>query len=170
MKFRILASALSFTPFLIAPAFGADYAQPAPPAQTEAAAPAQAGAPSAKAEHKTPLAKDMDKINWAMRKLRKQIDDPASNASSLDLVAKVRAAAEDATGQTPSWAAEKPEAARAKFVADFQADMKDFVGKVDSLAAALQANDNAGAAKIYKDLLSAERQGHKEFRKPKAQQ
>jgi soluble cytochrome b562 len=173
MKFRTLASRLCFVPFLMVPAFGVEYGQPAP-APTEVAAPAVAPAPAGTAsstpEHKTPLAKDMDKIGSAMRKLRKQIDDPASNASSLALVSQVRAAAEAAAGETPAWAAEKPEADRAKFVADFRSDMKDFVGKVDSLAAALDANDNAAAAKIYKDLISAERDGHKEFRKPKPQQ
>jgi hypothetical protein len=165
MKFRVPISSLCFAAFLLVPAFGAAYGQPAP-APTP---PTQPGA-AAQPEHKTPLAKDMDQIGGAMRKLRKQIGDPASNASSLALVAQFRAAAVSAAGETPAWAAEQPDADRAKFVADFQSDMKDFVIKVDSLAAALNANDNAGAAAIYKDLISSESKGHKEFRKPKPKQ
>ena len=109
-------------------------------------------------------------MNSAVKKLRHQIDDASQNASSLDLVAQIRSAAVAASGETPPWAAEKSDADRPGFVADFQSDMKEFVGKVDALAAALKADDNATAAKLFKGLLGAERQGHKEFRKPKPQQ
>jgi soluble cytochrome b562 len=111
----------------------------------------------------------MHKIGAAVRKLRLQIKDPASNASSLELVAEIRAAAVAASTETPAWAAEQPEAKRADFVADFQSDMKDFIGKVDALAAALKADDNAAAVDGLKALLNAEKDGHKEFRKPRPQ-
>lgn len=158
MKFPILAAALLLAPLLMTQTVRAQ------------ATPPPAGAPPQGEEPKTQLQKDMDQISSAVKKLRHQIDDASRNASSLDLVAQIRSAASDAAGQTPSWAAEKPEADRAKFVADFQSDIKEFIGKVDALAGALKADDNAGAAKGLKELFAAEHQGHKEFRKPKPQQ
>lgn len=152
MKFRFVVSGLLLAQIV---AFQAVRAQPPGPP------------PSNWSEPKTPLEKDMHQIASAVRKLKKQIGDADQNASSLDLVAQIRAAAVAASGETPSYAADKPESERAAFVADFQSDMKDFVAKVDTLADALKANDNDSAAKIFKDLLDAERKGHKEFQKPK---
>jgi cytochrome c556 len=164
MKISALALGLALLPILAGPPLRA---QDAPP-------PGPDGAPAWKHpgddEPKTPLAKDMHKIASALRKLRRQVDDPDSNAASLDLVATIRAAAVAASGETPAFASEQPEATRAKFVADFQSDMKEFVGKVDALAADLKANDNDAAAKDLKALFAAEKAGHKEFRKPKPPQ
>jgi cytochrome c556 len=161
MKTFTLAFSLVLLPAFTAPALRA---QDAPP-------PGPDGPPawqhSWRDEPKTPLAKDMHKIASAVRKLSRQIGDPDSNPASLDLVATIRAAAVAASGETPAFASDQPEATRAKFVADFQSAMKEFVGKVDTLAADLKANDNDAAAKDLKALVAAERAGHKEFRKPR---
>jgi len=111
----------------------------------------------------------MHRISSAVRKLRLQIKDPAQNASSLELVGEIRAAAVAASTETPAWAAEQPADKQAGFVADFHSDMKEFIGKVDALAAALKADDNAAAADGLKALLAAEKDSHKEFRKPRPQ-
>ena len=44
----------------------------------------------------TDIEKDMHKIGRAYRQLRKQVNDPAQNASSLELVAAIKAGALDA--------------------------------------------------------------------------
>jgi soluble cytochrome b562 len=168
MKFHSIAPGLFLLSVLAAPAFGVEYAPAPPPAPPPDGAPAWT--PPGDDEPKTPLAKDMHKIASAVRKLRSKISDPANNASSLGLVAQIRAAAVDASSLTPAFAADQPADKRADFVADFQSDMKEFVGKVDILAAALTANDNAAAAADFKALLTAEKAGHKEFRKPRPPQ
>ncbi len=161
MKFHTLAYSLLLLPVLVAPAVAAQYAQP------PAAAPA--GPPGGKEAPDTPLAKDMHKIGAAVKKLRLQIKDPSQNDSSLGLVAEIRAAAVAASTETPAYAADQPAEKRVEFVADFQSDMKEFIGKVDALADALKTNDNAAAVDGLKALFAAEKEGHKEFRKPRPQ-
>lgn len=164
MRFPSLAYSLLLLPILVAPAIRAQDGPPPPPPQG-----APAWGPGGKEEPKTPLAKDMHRIASAIKKLRLQIKDPASNASSLELVGEIRDAAVAASTETPAFAAEQPAEKRADFVADFHSDIKEFIGKVDALAAALKANDNAAAADGFKALLAAEKEGHKEFRKPRPQ-
>jgi cytochrome c556 len=150
MKFHILFSSLSL---LLAVATTTVRADPSPPA-------------APKQEEKTPLEKQMDRIRKSMRSLRSQIDDPAKNDSSLLFVATVHDAATTALNLTPAKADDFSGADRDLFIAHFQAAMKEFIAAVDRLTAALNANDNAEAAKIYKELPGLEKKDHKEFRRP----
>lgn len=115
----------------------------------------------------TELGDKMDKLNSAYKKLRKQIPDPTKNEDSLKQVAIVRQAAEDGMKLTPAKAADVPEADRAKFVADFQAEMKKFLGMVDDLQTALKANDNVAAQKAFDAMAQEQKDAHKQFRKQK---
>jgi hypothetical protein len=141
----------------------------APGLRAQAPAPAPT-VPAAKDDGDTELGDKMDKVSSAYKKLRKQIPDATQNEASLKQVAIIHDAATDALKLTPAKAADLPEADRAKFVADFQAEMKKFIGKVDDLAAALKANDNATAQKIFDDMGQQEKDDHKEFRKQKKKQ
>jgi len=133
-------------------------------AQDAASKPAPA---AAKDDGDTELGDKMDKVNGAYKKLRKQLPDATQNEASLKQVAIIHDAATDALNLTPAKAADLPEADRAKFVSDFQAEMKKFIGKVDDLAAALKANDNATAQKIFDEMGQEEKDAHKQFRKQK---
>jgi soluble cytochrome b562 len=157
MKSPYIASSLLLA-LLAAPLALAQDAPPAAPAPSGEAAPAK--------PKKTELAKDMDKINRAQRTLRKQVADASQNESSLALVATIHDAAVAASSETPAWTADQPQADQAKFVADFHAKMKDFIGDIDKLSAALKAGDNAGAAKLLAGLGQDEKAGHKQFKKP----
>jgi cytochrome c556 len=133
------------------------------------AAPILAFAQEHKHEHKEPeteLGNTMDKMNGAWRKLKKQVADPASNAGSLELVATISAAADKALTFTPARAADVPAADRAKFTADYQAQMKDFIAQIAKLGAALKANDNAAAAALVQKMGAMQKEGHKEFKRP----
>jgi len=158
MKYRPFASLLPLVLLLSAAVVHAQDAAPAAPADSSAAA--------HKPEKKTALQKDMDKINRAVRTLKKQISDASKNEPSLALVATIHDAAVAASTETPIWTADQPEADQAKFVADFQAQSKDFIGDVDKLSAALTAGDNAAAAADLATLGRDEKSGHKKFRKP----
>ena len=114
----------------------------------------------------TELGKTMGKLNGAWRKIRKQAADAASNAASLEQVAIVKAAAEKALTLTPAKVADVPAADQAKFVADFQAQMKDFIVLADQLAAAFTANDNAAAQALIQKMGAAQKEGHKNFKRP----
>lgn len=150
---------------LLAPSLVAILALVSLPLGAQAPAPAPAG-PAAKGEPKTALEKQMDRINRAVKALRKQISDPARNASSLALLATVQDAAAAATKLSPAKADDYTGAEKAKFIADYQAGMKDFQAGVDKVAASLRADDNAAAAAGLKHLYSLERKDHKQFRRP----
>ena len=119
-----------------------------------------------KNEDKTDLEKQMDIVNKSARALRKQINDATQNDASLALVAKIHDAADAASKLTPKKAADLEGADKDKFMADFQAGMKEFIDHVDQLTAALKSGDNAGAAKVFQGLFALEKKDHKEFRKP----
>lgn len=117
-------------------------------------------------EH-TELGDHMEKMGHAFRQLNRQIADPAKNEDSLKQVAIIRQNAEAAAKLTPAKAADVPAADRAKFVAEYQEDMKRFLADVDKLEAALKAGNNQEAAPLVKTLKKDMDSGHKEFRKKK---
>ena len=53
---------------------------------------------------------------------------------------------------------------QAKFVADFQTQMKNFIADIGKLEAALKAGDNDAATKLVDTLNADQRQGHTDFR------
>lgn len=118
-----------------------------------------------KKSDETELGNTMEKMNGAWRKVRKQAPDAASNASSLELVATIKACAEKALTFKPARIEDVPAADREKFVAEFQKDMKEFIGLVGQLEAAFKANDNAAAQELIKKMGAAQKEGHKEFKR-----
>jgi soluble cytochrome b562 len=113
----------------------------------------------------TELGKRMETMGHAFKKLRKQIGDASQNASSLELIATARSAAEEALKFTPEKTETLPEAERPKFIADYQDGIKQLIAKFDDLSAALKANNNEEAQKIFKDIGSFQRKEHHEFQK-----
>lgn len=115
----------------------------------------------------TPIEKDMHRMAHAFRRLHKQAADPSMNASSLELVATIRAGAEDARTHTPLRAADIPADKRAAFVAQFREKMGQFIDVVDRLAAALKAGHNDEAVRLVKKMEELQKADHKRFKKPK---
>jgi soluble cytochrome b562 len=116
-------------------------------------------------EDQTPLGEQMEKLNGAYRKLGRQISDASKNADSLAQVAIIKETATAALKFEPALKKDKPAAEQAKFVADYQAKLKDFIAMVDKLEAALKANDNAAAAKLVDDMKTERNADHKAFKK-----
>ncbi len=119
-----------------------------------------------KKAEETELGKSMEKISGAWRKLRRQADDPASNAASLELVAVIRAAAEKALTLTPARAEDVPAAEREKFVENYRKHLKEFLAQVGKLADAFKAGDNATARELIQKIGGLQKEGHKEFKRP----
>lgn len=117
-------------------------------------------------EPETELGKTMEKLNGAWRKLRKQVNDPTANASSIELVATVKEQSEKAVTLQPDKTKDLPEADRAKFVQSYQEKMKELTAKLEKLSAAFKANDNTAAAAILKEIGQLQRESHKEFKRP----
>lgn len=116
-------------------------------------------------EPETELGGKMEKMSGAFRALRRQITDATKNADSLAKLATIKENAQAALKFEPAMKAEKPAAEQAKFVADYQADMKKFIELVGKVEAALKANDNAGAEKLLASMGDAQKAGHKQFKK-----
>ncbi len=114
----------------------------------------------------TELGKQMDKMGGPFRALRRQANDATKNADSLTKVATLKAAAEASLKHEPAYKAKQPAAEQAKFVANYQAKMKEFIGNIAKLEAAFKANDNAAAAKLVEQLAADQKAGHTDFRPP----
>jgi soluble cytochrome b562 len=115
----------------------------------------------------TPLEDTMDEINAAYRKLNRQISDATKNADSLKQVAAMQKHANDAMKMEPVKKKELPAAEQAKFIADYQAKMKSFVGNIGKVETALKAGKNDEAAVALKALKQDQDEGHKTFKKDK---
>ena len=124
-------------------------------------------APAKEAKEKKPdteLTKNMDKMNAAWRKLKKQVADATKNAESLELVATMRQYATAGAKLDPLKVTEIPEADRAKMIAGFKAQMKDFIDGLGKLEEAFKAGNNEEAAKIVQALGAMQKEGHKEYK------
>ena len=138
-------------------------------ADTPAGQPAPGAAPSTGQddEKKTELEMRMERMGKAFRKLKKQVADPAQNASSLQLLAVMQDAAKEAIDLTPAKAADIPVDQRAKFMGDFKAGIRGMRDEFAKLAEALNAGRNGDAARIVDDIDALEKKDHKQFKKPK---
>lgn len=121
-------------------------------------------------DEKTPLGKKMSAMNTAFKAIGRQIEDPSKNASTLAQLDIVETNAKAALTMEPEKKAKVPAAEQAKFVADYQAGMKEFLVTVDKLRAAVKAGKNAEALTIIDAMKGQQRDSHKEFRIKKAGQ
>lgn len=114
----------------------------------------------------TELEKTMDGMSKAWRKLRKQAADPAQNASSLELMVTIKAAAKKTLDYTPDLARDVPADKRDKFIAGYQEKMKQTIAAFDQLDEAFKAGDNKAAGEIIAKIGALQKEGHKEYKRP----
>lgn len=119
---------------------------------------------SAFAHEDTELDKVMEKLNGAMRRLGRQVNDPAKNADSLKDVTVALEQAELAKKHKPALTAEKAD--KDKFVAEYVKQMDVLIADLGKLEAAFKANDNAAAKDLLKKINDHKKASHKEFQKP----
>ena len=118
-------------------------------------------------EPETELSNKMDAMGSAFRALRRQIKDPAKNEDSLTKLATIKENAQASLKLEPAKKTTLPAGEQKKFVADYQARMKEFVGLVDKVEKALKANNNAEAEKLVGAMADAQKKGHADFQKKK---
>lgn len=118
-------------------------------------------------EPETELGNKMDKMGSAFRALRRQIKDSSKNADSLAKLAVIKENAQASLKLEPAKKATLPAAEQKKFVADYQARMKEFIGLVEKVEAALKANNNEEADKLVGAMADAQKKGHADFQKEK---
>ena len=118
-----------------------------------------------KDEPETELGQKMEKMSGAFRALRRQAGDASKNADSIAKVQALRQNAQAAIKLEPAKKSEIPAADQAKFVADYQAKMKELIELTNKLEAAFKANNNEEAQKILGTMGDAQKAGHKQFKK-----
>jgi len=169
MKLRPTLALLLALPIASPHLLRADDTPAAPATSTTTTTTTSAPAAAAAApddEKKTELEMRMDRVGKAFRKLRKQVADPAQNASSLELASKMAAAFKEAEDLTPEKAMDLPVDQRPKFIADYKAGLQAMEDQVSKLSDALTAGKNDVATSIVADMFSMEKKDHKEFKKP----
>lgn len=114
----------------------------------------------------TELGKHMEDIGASWRRVRRQVAEPASNAATAELVAKIRANAELSLKLAPVRAEDLPEAERPAFIASYKKEMQNFVQMLLNLEKALNEGRNEDAVKLVADIGAHQRSAHKEFRRP----
>jgi soluble cytochrome b562 len=111
----------------------------------------------------TELAKQMETIDEAMKKLRRLLRKAESNAESLEWIDKMEKAAVKAKDLTPAMASKIPEAERAKWVEAYKKDMDAMIKAVGEMKAAVKEGKNDKAQELYKTLKTQEDKGHEKY-------
>ena len=123
---------------------------------------------TARAEEKeTELGNKMKVIGKSVKALKTQIADPAKQQSTIDLLEAAKTAAGDAKNLTPDKTKDVPEADRAKFLTDFQAQIDKLIAEFGKIEDAVRAGNYDDASKFYGELGSIKREGHKKFQADK---
>jgi hypothetical protein len=117
------------------------------------------------AEPETELGTKMEKVGGAFRALGRQITDPAKNEDSLARLATMKENLQAGLKLEPAKKAEIPAAEQKKFVEDYRAELKRFIGLVEKTEAALKANNNEEAAKLVATMRTDQKKAHTSFKK-----
>jgi len=130
-------------------------------------APAIRAQDSKKDEPETELGAKMEKISSAWRIAKRQLNDSSKNADTLAKLATVQENMKAALKLEPDLKKSKPAEEQAKFVADYQAKMKEEIKKIDEVIALVKAGKNDEAAKLVAVVDQDQKDAHKQFKKAK---
>jgi soluble cytochrome b562 len=115
----------------------------------------------------TELGGKMEKISSAWRIAKRQLPDKAKNPDTLAKLAIVKENMMASVNLEPEIKKEKPAAEQAKFVADYNAKMKEENKKIDEIIALVKADKNDEAAKLVGIVDQDQKDAHKQFKKQK---
>lgn len=111
----------------------------------------------------TELAKQMEVMDKGLKKLRRSLRKPESNADSLKTIEAVHKAAVKSKDMVPTMAAKMPEADRAKFVEGYKKEMEAVIKNLEAMQAAVKENKNDKAQELYTALKKQEDKGHEKY-------
>jgi hypothetical protein len=114
-------------------------------------------------QEKTPMAKQMERVEDAMRTLRRSIRKPESRADSLAHVQECQEGLMLAKGLQPMMLAQIPEAEKAAFRRDFRLGMVEALEAYLELERALLEERDEEAKELYKKAAGMEDPAHERF-------
>ena len=141
-RFAILASLLAFS------ATGAWAATPAPGQDEDPA-----------------IVQHMKQVNRGLRRLRRQVADPAQKDSSLQLVRRMKTGVQAAQKEEPLKTPDLPEAERGPFLKAFGEKMDAVIETLTQLESALEHEKFDQAEELVKKLFALKKEGHDKFQK-----
>jgi soluble cytochrome b562 len=126
--------------------------------------------PATRAQDKdqTPMGAKMEAASKAWKAAQKSVKE-GDLSKKDDILAKLATVKENLEGTLkfePATTASKPDAEKAKYVADFRDKMKQEIANVDKLMAAVKAGDVEGAKALVADVNTTQKEGHKAFKAP----
>ncbi len=111
------------------------------------------------------LEKAMETINDGYKGLRKAARSKAFDPASAKIVNAMAQAAVAAMAEVPPMAKEVPTAERPKFIAEYQASMKELAIQLMDLQIAIATSNNDKALELVDALATAKKTGHEKFTK-----
>jgi hypothetical protein len=117
------------------------------------------------AQEDTPLTKEMEKLNKALKVVNRNLADPAQKDANLAGIAVAKASMEKALTLEPAKAKDVPIAQKSKFMADYKAAMQESMKALEELKVAIAADNVEEAAKAMEKLNGQKKEGHKVFKK-----
>jgi hypothetical protein len=114
-------------------------------------------------EEDTPLSKEMTGMNKSLRMLKRQVADPAKKADNLALVAKIKGHVDAALKLEPAKTKDVPAADKPAYIEKFKQELNDLKKTYDDLEAALKADKQDEAKKLFEKLSEQKEKGHKDF-------
>ena len=106
----------------------------------------------------------MQEMEQELRELRTQINDPAQNKSSLDLVKRMEQNSVGARNALPPMIAKLPSAQQTPKIAAYKALMSKLIAHEQDLAKALRAGQNTKDVEILQAIVRTRQEGHDKFR------
>ena len=116
-------------------------------------------------DDQTPLGERMEKMGGAWRLVKRNINDSSKNTETLEKLASIKQLMTESLKFEPALKKDKPAAEQAKFVADYQAKLKEEITKIDQISAALKAGKNEEAAKLVGVVDQDQKDAHKAYKK-----
>lgn len=114
-------------------------------------------------EQESPLHQAMERIERGLKKLRREVKDPAKNATSLETLLDMQDAAGKTKVMIPPITEKQPEAERDAFVKDYRKRMIAVQKDLLDLEIAILDGDTAKAQELVKKVSDAEDSGHEKF-------
>lgn len=115
------------------------------------------------ADEDTPLSKEMSAMNKSLRMLKRQIADASKKDDNLALVGKMKASVDASLKFEPAKTKDIPAADKAAYLEKYKQQMNDLKKSFDELEAAIKADKQDDAKKIFEKLSEQKEKGHKDF-------
>lgn len=129
------------------------------------AAVGQSVVPEPKKDEDPVIVQHMKQMNRNLRRLRRQVADPAQREANLLLVRQMKTHAMAAQKEQPLKTPDLPEAERGPFLKAFRAQMDVLIETLTKLETALQDEKLGQAEELVKKLFDLKKEGHEKFQK-----